>query len=83
MPILEEFNLTTYEDFYHTKPNTAYYQEVIDRCGLDTHECMMVGNDVKEDGVVETLGIPVYLVNDYLLNKYNLDLENYYVFYDL
>lgn len=71
--------VTTYEDFYHTKPNTAYYQEVIDRCGLDIHECMMVGNDVKEDGVAETMGIPVYLVDDCLLNKYNLDINTSYL----
>ena len=67
--------VTTYEDFYHTKPNTAYYQEVIDRCGLDTHECMMVGNDVKEDGAIQQLGVDLYLVDDFLLNKYNLEIN--------
>lgn len=71
--------VTTYEDFSHCKPSTAYYQEVIDRCHLDIKECMMVGNDVKEDGVVETMGIPVYLVNDYLLNKYNLEINSTYL----
>ena len=77
---IEDFEIvTTYEDFYHCKPNTAYYQEVIDRCHLDIKECMMVGNDVKEDGIVETMGIPVYLVNDYLLNKYNLDIDTTYL----
>ena len=73
---IEDFEIvTTYEDSHYCKPNTAYYQEVIDRCKLDIKECMMVGNDVKEDGIVETMGIPVYLVNDYLLNKYNLDIN--------
>lgn len=70
--------VTTFEDFSHCKPHTAYYQEVIDRCHLDIRECMMVGNDVKEDGVVETMGIPVYLVTDYLLNKYNLEITSTY-----
>ena len=36
---------------------------------------MMVGNDVKEDGVIETLGIPLYLVEDYMLNHDNLEIK--------
>ncbi len=76
---IDDFEIvTTYEDFYYCKPSPSYYQEVIDKCGLDIKECMMVGNDVKEDGVVETMGMPVYLVTDYLLNKYNLDMNTTY-----
>ena len=73
---INDFELvTTFENASYCKPNVNYYKEVIESQGLDIHECMMVGNDVKEDGVVETLGIPVYLVNDYLLNKYNLEIN--------
>ena len=67
--------ITTYEETHFCKPNPLYYQEVIDKYHLDINECLMVGNDVKEDGIVSTLGIPVYLVNDYLLNKYNLEIN--------
>lgn len=66
--------ITTYENCHYAKPNPAYYQEIIDKYQLNIHECMMVGNDVKEDGAIESLGIPVYLVNDYLLNPYHLDI---------
>ena len=73
---IEDFELiTTFENSSFCKPNINYYKEVLESQNLDVNECMMVGNDVKEDGVVETLGIPVYLVNDYLLNKYNLDIN--------
>ncbi len=73
---IENFELiTTFENSSYCKPNINYYKEVLESQNLDVNECMMVGNDVKEDGVVETLGIPVYLVNDYLLNKYNLDIN--------
>lgn len=73
---IEDFELiTTFENSSFCKPNINYYKEVLESQNLDVNECMMVGNDVKEDGVVESLGIPVYLVNDYLLNKYNLDIN--------
>ena len=73
---IEDFELiTTFENSSYCKPNIQYYKEVLETQNLDINECMMVGNDVKEDGVVETLGIPVYLVNDYLLNKYNLEIN--------
>lgn len=66
--------ITTYENCSYCKPNPKYYQEVIEKNHLDIQQCMMVGNDVKEDGAVASLGIPVYLVNDYLLNKFNLEI---------
>lgn len=73
---IEDFELiTTFENSSFCKPNINYYKEVLESQNLDISECMMVGNDVKEDGIVETLGIDVYLVNDYLLNKYNLDIN--------
>lgn len=73
---IKDFELiTTFENSSFCKPNINYYKEVLESQNLNVNECMMVGNDVKEDGVVESLGIPVYLVNDYLLNKYNLDIN--------
>ena len=37
----------------------------------------MVGNDVTEDMVAETLGMEVFLLTDCLLNKENKDLTAY------
>ena len=77
---VEDFELiTTYENCSFSKPNINYYKEVLETQHLDINECMMVGNDVKEDGIIETLGIPVYLVTDYLLNKYNLEVNTKWV----
>lgn len=71
----EDFEwVTTYENSSYAKPNPSYYKEIIDHFELDVTKCLMVGNDVKEDCAVASLGIPVYLVNDYLLNKYNLEI---------
>ena len=75
----EDFKfITTYENSYYCKPNASYYQELVDKFNLDVNECLMVGNDVKEDGAAKEVGIDVYLVNDYLLNKYNLDINTKY-----
>lgn len=69
--------ITTYENSSACKPNLAYYEEIIDKLDLDIKECMMVGNDVQEDGILEKIGIPVYLVNDYLLNRNNQKITTF------
>lgn len=69
--------ITTYENSSACKPNLAYYEEIIDKLDLDIKECMMIGNDVQEDGILEKIGIPVYLVSDYLLNRNNQKITTF------
>ncbi len=46
----EDFALcTSYEDFSTTKPNPAYYLDVAERIGVAPSECLMVGNDARDD----------------------------------
>ena len=72
----EDFELyTTYEDTYHCKPNPAYYQDILDKLGLKAEECLMVGNDAIEDLAAAKLGIKVFLLPKYLINRNNLDLS--------
>jgi len=66
----EEFELyTTYENINFCKPNPKYYQEIIRRLGVKSEECLMVGNDVGDDMVAQTLGMNVFLLTDCLINK--------------
>ena len=66
---------TTYEDHCYCKPSLGYYREVLARLELSPEECLMVGNDVREDMAARELGMHVFLlVNDYLLNKDNADI---------
>ena len=37
----------------------------------------MVGNDVSEDMIAESLGIQVFLLTDSLINKENKDISRY------
>jgi FMN phosphatase YigB (HAD superfamily) len=67
--------ITTYEDFSHTKPHLGYYQEILKQMQLDPKECLMVGNDVTEDLVVQQLGMHVYLVTEHLINHEEKDIS--------
>ena len=74
----EDFDLiTTYEESRHSKPNPAYYQDVLDALGVAAQECVMVGNDVDEDMVAEKLGMKVFLLTDCLINKSGADIDRY------
>lgn len=68
---------TTYENSHYCKPNTAYYLEILDRLGLCAEECVMVGNDVGEDMIAQTLGMKVFLLTDCLINKQKADISVY------
>ncbi|MBQ7307093.1 MAG: HAD family hydrolase [Clostridia bacterium] len=69
--------ITTYEDCYHSKPNPEYYLEIANKQKIDPKECLMVGNDVREDMVAEKVGMKVFLLTDCLINKDGQDIEKY------
>ena len=74
----EDFELvTTYENSHSCKPNPAYYTEILQKIGVKAENCLMVGNDVTEDMVAETLGMKVFLLTDCIINKNNLDISRY------
>jgi len=68
---------TTYENSSYCKPNPAYYQEILDKIGLQGSDCLMVGNDVIEDGAAAKLGMDVFLLPACLINKENRDISAY------
>jgi FMN phosphatase YigB (HAD superfamily) len=74
----EDFELvTTYENSTHCKPNPKYYTEILEKTGLDASECLMVGNDAREDGVARTLGMDVFLLTPCLINKDGVDISSF------
>ncbi|MBO5412634.1 MAG: HAD family hydrolase [Clostridia bacterium] len=68
---------TTYENSRFCKPNVNYYLDILDKLGVDAKDCLMVGNDVTEDMVTQTLGMKVFLLTDCLINKENKDISAY------
>lgn len=74
----DDFELyTTYENYHYCKPSPGYYREVMDRLGVKPEECLMVGNDAIEDMVAATLGMKVFLLPKWLVNRKNLDISSY------
>jgi FMN phosphatase YigB (HAD superfamily) len=47
------------------------------KLGVCPEECLMVGNDVGEDMIAETLGLRVFLMTDCLINRGNKDISAY------
>lgn len=68
---------TTYENSRFCKPNPAYYLEVMQKLGVAPEECLMVGNDVEEDMIAETLGCRVFLLTNDLINRGGTDISHY------
>ena len=75
---VDDFELiTTYENSHSCKPNPAYYTEILQKIGVEPQNCLMVGNDVREDMVAETLGMQVFLLTDCVINKDGVDISRY------
>lgn len=74
----EDFDLyTAYEDSCSCKPHLRYYEELLERLGVSAEECLMVGNDVRDDMVAEHLGMRVFLLTDCLINREGADIDRY------
>ena len=74
----DDFELyTTYENSSFCKPNPDYYRDIVRKLGIESEECLMVGNDVRDDMIAETLGMKVFLLTDCLINVKNVDLSRY------
>lgn len=57
--------VTTYENMHTTKPQPAYYHEIVARLDLAPAECLMVGDDPLRDmAPAQAAGMPVFWVND-------------------
>ncbi|MBQ1217792.1 MAG: HAD-IA family hydrolase [Clostridia bacterium] len=68
---------TTYENSCRCKPNSDYYREILNKLQVNPAECLMVGNDVEEDMVAESIGMKVFLMTDWLINRSGIDVSRY------
>ena len=68
---------TVYENSRFCKPNPAYYRELLARLDLKGEEVLMVGNDVDEDMIAETLGMKTFLLTRDLINKTGKDVNTW------
>lgn len=74
----EDFShITVYENSHFCKPDPAYYRELLTLLNLRPEEVLMVGNDVGDDMVAETLGIKTFLLTRDLINLKNEDIRRW------
>lgn len=69
--------VTTYENSRSSKPNPAYYQDILGCMGKQGCECLMVGNNPADDMTAREAGMEVYLVTDCLENPKGLPVDAY------
>jgi len=63
--------ITSYELFHFTKPQPAYYAEILGQLGRQPHEVVMVGNDPGLDlDPAHVLSMRVYHLSDDPVDKY-------------
>ncbi|MGN0508275.1 MAG: HAD family hydrolase [Ruminococcus sp.] len=75
---VEDFDyITCYENSSYCKPNPAYYTAIAETLGVAPEECLMVGNDVDEDMIAESIGMKVFLLTNYLINKGRKNISVY------
>lgn len=57
--------ITPYEEYSYAKPNPKYYETILERYNLDAKDCLMVGNDEREDMyAAASVGMDTFLITD-------------------
>ena len=69
--------ITSYENSHYCKPNPKYFAEIADVCDIKPDECLVIGNDAKEDTAALDTGMQVFIVTDWLINKENRNIDDY------
>ena len=69
--------ITTYENSRHSKPNPDYYRDILATLDVKPENCLMVGNDVQDDMVAETVGMQVFLLTPCMINRTGEDISRY------
>ncbi len=74
----EDFELIThYDNSTYCKPAPAYFSEILGKIGEKPENCVMVGNSVSEDMIAETLGMKVFLANEFVENPDKADFSRF------
>ena len=69
--------VTAYENSSYWKPSPDYFTELLGKLGISPEECVMIGNDTRDDFSAHALGIPVFILTECLINTSGVDLNDY------
>jgi FMN phosphatase YigB (HAD superfamily) len=62
-------HISSIENSYHCKPHAEYFLNVAERLGLKPEECLMVGNDINHDLAAVAVGMRVFLVDTWVVDR--------------
>lgn len=65
----------SYENMHFCKPHIEYYEEILSLVQKNPEECLMVGNDTREDLAAKKIGIKTFLIENYLINNTPCELQ--------
>ena len=63
--------------FIDTKRMKRDTEELLSKLGIPREECVMIGNDTRDDFSAHALGIPVFVLTECLINTPGVDLSKY------
>jgi FMN phosphatase YigB (HAD superfamily) len=73
----DDFDLIThYENFSYCKPNLNYYDQIFQSVNKQANQCLMIGNDMKDDACAAKLGAKIYMATDLYSKDQLIGLEN-------
>lgn len=61
--------ITHYENMSYAKPNPNYYQEILTKIDAEPADCLMIGNDLKEDAAATEVGIETIIIEDKIIER--------------
>lgn len=61
--------VTSYENMHFCKPHPEYYEEILQVLKLQPRDCLMIGNDTRDDLVAHKAGIKTFLVHDLRVDR--------------
>jgi FMN phosphatase YigB (HAD superfamily) len=61
--------ITSFENMHTSKPNPTYFLEIAHRLGVAPADCLMVGNDYRDDMAALEAGMETYMVLDDALHS--------------
>lgn len=62
-------HITSYENSNFCKPDPRYFAQILEKTGLRGEDCLMVGNDRKEDLASSELGFDTFLLDECLIDS--------------
>ncbi|MCL2817164.1 MAG: HAD family hydrolase [Clostridiales bacterium] len=69
--------ITDYSNSSFCKPNPGYYRGILAGLGKEARQCLMIGNNVKEDMCAGALGMETFLLTGFLENEDAADVSSF------